>query len=647
MYSVDRLQESDARMHWLFWIFILGFLILLGGLWNVQIVSFEKYERFREVQSYRTIRVPAIRGKILDRNGRLLADNRPNYGIVLYLEELRPLFQRSFKRERAKRSYSKAQLNELALRCRYTVVSNIWFEVTALVDQPMRLDRQKFERHYEDNLYAPLPIIRNLTRGQVARFVEKGARIPGVDLELQSLRHYPGGSLAAHLIGYLRKADPKEAEEEFKFSYHQPDYRGRTGIELIYDNVLRGEPGGKSVLINNLMYRQAEHIWLPEVPGDNLYLTLDRRIQEVAESALRGVRPKVMGSVVVMDVRNGDVLAMASAPTYDPNEFIGRLSQERWAELNHQTLRPLLNRASYGIYAPGSIFKIIVAMALLEDGGLDPRKPFKSLGYIRVKGRLIKDTAGRGSFDFYRALAKSSNPYFIHHGLEVGIEPLIKWGNQFFLGQATGLLPYQELRGMFPTMEDVRKGWHPGETANLCIGQGAVAVTPLQMAVMVSAVANRGTVYKPRIAARVEPQGLLTDRTGRVYPRGVVRGHLAASPEVFEAVHEAMRRSEMEGTGGLARISGFGIGGKTGTAETNKRIDNRKIKDTWFASFAPVEDPRYAVVVLVVDGISGRTSCAPVAQEIYEFLRDLDFSAEVSQRERPLARIVQSSESIN
>lgn len=633
MYFVETSTGYDARMRWLVGLFAAGFLILLAGLWYVQVVSFEKYERFREVQSYRRIREPAIRGKILDRNGELLADNQANYGIVLYLEELRPLFQKTYKEARAKRAYTKAELGELQLLCRYLVVSNIWSQVAVLVDCPAELDRQKFERHYAQKLYVPFPLLRNLNHDQVARFVEGGSRIPGVELEYLSLRRYPMKTLASHLIGYLGRASAQETEEGFQCNYHRPDYRGRKGIELIYDKALRGKPGVKSVLINNLMYRQPEEVhWLlPAVPGDNLYLTLDSRIQRRAEDALQSAGPNTMGAVVVMDVRNGDVLALASAPAYDPNEFVGRLSAARWEELNDKTLRPLLNRASYGIYSPGSVFKIVVAMALLEEGGLDPEQPYQSLGYIRVGERLIDDTAGAGEFDFQRALAKSSNPYFIHHGLKIGIEPLIRWGNQFFLGQSTGLLPYQELSGHFPSLEEVRKGWHPGETANLCLGQGAVTVTPLQMAVVISAVANGGTVYKPRIADRLEPPG--DDRkSGYVFPQRVVRGRLSASRQVFETVRKAMRAEveNPEGTGTKAQVDGFSIGGKTGTAETNKHVDGRRIKDTWFVSFAPVDNPRYAVVVLVVGGKSGGDSCAPVARRIYQFLKDLQWSGDPS-----------------
>lgn len=646
MYSIDPLKESDQRMRFFAVVLVLGFLTLAAGLWHVQVISFKKYERYREVQSYRTVREPAIRGKIFDRNGLVLADNRPNYEVVLYLEELRPLFQRTFSEARERHgSLSRSRRVELERLSRFSVVSNIWAQVTTLVNRPMTLTRRDFERHWGNKRYVPLSIVQKLDRIQVARFVEKGSHIPGVDLELQSLRYYPHESLAAHVIGHVGKSDPRTAADAEQFSYHQPDYRGLKGIEQIYDDYLRGEAGGKSILINNLMYRQEEHVWYSAVPGANIYLTIDLRVQKVAEEALARMGDETMGAVVVMDVRNGDVVAMASAPTYDPNEFIRGFTQARWDELGNDHLRrPLLNRAANGVYTPGSIFKIVVGLAFLEDARVDPEAIYQSLGFYQMPRRHIKDTAGPGGFDFARALAKSSNPYFIHHGLQTGIESLIDWGERFFLGKATGLLPFQELGGSYPSMKDVRKGWHDGETANLSIGQGAVAVTPLQMALMTSAVANGGKVFRPRIASAVKPQGRLSKQGAKVFPEGVVRGRLRASQESIRTIHEAMllEVAGVEGTGKAARVRGYAIGGKTGTAETNKRIDGRKIKDTWFASFGPMENPRYAVVVLVVDGISGGKSCAPIARQVYECLRDLPRSAELSQRPPSRFRMVRN-----
>ncbi len=637
MYVIDPLKSSDGRVRWLCGLMALGILILVGRLWQLQVLSFSKYEHFRGVQSSRSVREAPIRGKILDRNGRVLADNRPVFGVVLYLEELRPLFQATFEAASAGRSMGRAERNRLGERCRYTVVSNLCYQVGQIVGEPKRLDPAAFKRHYLQKLYVPMPVVENLTQEQVARFEERGSHLPGVKLNIESLREYPNGSIASHLLGYLRRADPKQSEDFDKFSYHQTDYRGVKGLERVYDELLRGKPGGTSVLINNLTFRQSEDVLFPAVPGDNLYLTIDLRIQKAAEEAFLAMGPETMGAAVVIDVTNGDILALASAPTYDPNEFITPLSQQRWLELRDHPQNVLLNRASFGIYTPGSIFKIVVGLACMEENNLDPEEIYHSLGYTRIGSRVIDDTAGPGEFNFSRALAKSSNPYFIHHGLDAGVDSLVKWGNRFFLGQKTGLLPDQEVSGSFPAPGSVRN-WHKGEVANLCIGQGAITVTPVQMAVMMAAVANGGTVYQPRIAARVEPQSRESGRLARVYPPGEVRGYIGASPEVIRLIHEAMERevSGPDGTGDAAIVPGLRIGGKTGTAETNKRINGRKIKDTWFVSFAPMEQPRYAVAVLVVDGLSGGVSCAPIAGKIYRVLRDLAPPKEIVPQARSL-----------
>ena len=622
MYSTSTLEKTDSRLRWIGLFFAIGFLILLGGLWFVQVVSFEKYERSREVQSSRTIRETPVRGKILDRHGVVLAENRPVYSVVLFMENLRSGFQSTYKRMRSRRSYSRSELPELQSLCRYLVASNIFTQVATVVRRPGVLDRERFERHYSQKPYVPFTLVSDLTEEERARFVGRGSHIPGVDLGCQSLRSYPQGNLAAHLLGYVRRSEPEDPKDGFRFHYHQPEYRGKKGIELIHDQELRGEPGIKSVLINNLMYRQEEHVWLYPVPGEDIYLTLDAGIQRNVEQALGRMRPAKRSAAVVMDVRNGNVLAMASLPAYDPNEFIGRLSPERWESLNDEEWRPLLNRVTNAKYPPGSIFKIVVALAMLEDGRFDPEESYLSLGHIQLGNRRIHDMAGSGRFDFRRAFAKSSNSYFIEHGLTVGIDSLKRWGDRFYLGRRTGLLPYQELAGNYPTWPQIREGWSKGETANLCIGQGRIAVTPLQMAVMMAAVANGGIVYRPRIVDRAQFSLAVSGSRERVFEENRVWGRLPVSRETIRTIHEAMLEDVegMEGTGRRAQVAGLAIGGKTGTAQSGVFLDGREIKHTWFVSFAPVGNPRYAVVVLVEDGISGGISCAPVSQEIHRYL---------------------------
>lgn len=637
MYSIDKSPHPDRPMRFFSGILITGFLLLVGKLWHLQIISSETYEDFQKVQSVRRVHQPASRGRVFDRNGNLLADNRPNYGIVLFLDDLRPLFQKNFRDLRNQHDRLHAERIDLERFSRYSVVSNLCASVTSLIGRFEKLERSRFERHYDQKRYIPFPVARDLTHEEMAKFLAKGSGfIPGVALEIQPIRHYPNASLAAHLLGYVRKVEPEKSRER-SFGYYQPDYAGKKGIEQIYDKTLRGKAGESFILINHLMFRHEEHIVNPPEAGEDLFLTLDLDIQKIAETALAESKSgrRTMGAVIVMNVKNGDVLAMASSPSYDPNEFMKRISSSRWKELNDPILRPLINRAAYGAYAPGSIFKIIVALAFLQEGGVNPQTLFYSPGFTQLGRRLIRDTAGAGDFDFFRALAKSSNPYFIHHGMEVGVEAILDWGNQFFLGKKTGLLPNQERSGNFPKIKEVRKQWHAGETANLCIGQGAIAVTPLQMAVMASAIANGGTVFKPRIAAwRQKQDSSFKEKHGNnphksMYPASQIRGKLNASDEVLQILHKAMclkienpdetnwASNDYEGN------EGYFIGGKTGTAETNKRIHGQRIKDTWFVSFAPIHDPQYAVVVLVVAGDSGRSSCVPIARKIYGVLQNL------------------------
>jgi len=265
-------------------------------------------------------------------------------------------------------------------------------------------------------------------------------------------------------------------------------------------------------------------------------------------------------------------------------------------------------------------------LAGLERNVIDPNDKFLSLGYFPLGKRRIDDTAVPGDYNFERAFAKSSNSYFIHYGLEMGPEVIVDFSRQIFLGEKTGLLTNQETGGYLPSLQDLKRGWYDGDTANLSIGQGKIDVTPLQMAVMTSAVANGGTVYWPRIVAGWETMGAMGGNTFERERSGRVRGHLKVSSDALEVVQRAMLADvEMnDGSGRLCQIDGYPVGGKTGTAETNRKVEGgRMVKHTWFVSYAPFDDPRYAVVVFVEGGMSGGTSCAPLAEKVYQTLKDL------------------------
>jgi penicillin-binding protein 2 len=646
MLIFDELKKNDPQLRLVAMVLVSGLGLLLAGLWWVQVVSAREYESHLETQSYRTVRIPAVRGKIFDREGRVLAENHPRYNLCLYLDDLRKPFTAAYGQRLAQardaqtqaiaaqekklgRSLTKAERKSFAVttdeseklreQSRFAVANNLVAQIGQRLGQPLTLDAAKFERDYETRLALPCTILANLNDKQIARFEEQSSGELGADLELQSVRTYPSGATAANLLGYLqRNEDSAEGEDAF-FSYRLPDYRGVVGIEAGFDVQLRGRAGAESVLVNNLGYRQSENIWSQPEPGENVVLTIDLDIQRAAEASLaRHQGADARAAVVVMDVQKGDVLAMVSSPTINPNGFIEGFPPDELTRMNDPKLRPQINRATQQNYAPGSIFKPIIGLAALEDG-LDPDALVDNPGYIYVGRRHITDLAAPGQYNLRRAIIHSSNTYFITVGLRAGIESIIRIAEKFHFGERTGLPTHQETGGIFPTLDGVHSDWHDGDTANVSIGQGDIAVTPIQMAVAYSAIANGGKVLWPRLVDRLEPQdpasgGLVTD-----FPAGLVRDELGVHPRSLKILRAAMlaETEDPEGTGHAAVVPGLRICGKTGTAQVQDE-HNRVIDDTvWFASFAPYENPRYAVVVMVESGISGGSTCAPIAHDIY------------------------------
>jgi penicillin-binding protein 2 len=666
MLIFDQLKKDDPQLRFLAIVVLAGMLILLTGLWWVQLVSTKYFQGRLEHQSTRTVGIPAIRGKILDRNGRPLAENRPAYDIDLYLGELSRSYQKAYNRElgviqtnldlrllakqkqlgrklttpeRREFILSEQFKNQLGKQVRYEVTSNLVATLSAKLLQPITLTRSNFEKWYDKSRMLPMPVLASLTPEQVARFEELSGSIPNVDLDVRSIRYYPDGTAGAHLLGYLSHQD---SSDDRLNNFPAAEFDGAAGIEKLYDDQLHGEAGERSVVINNYGFRDSETIGSPPVPGQNVVLTIDADIQKAADIALQSwAGQNLHGAVVVMDVRNGDILAMASAPSYNPNHFIRHpdpaIWEQEWSHWTNTDLQGQLNHAVQGFYAPGSIFKIVVGLAGMENGTLDPKETIYSPGYFPMPGRKpIKDTAHAGDYDFDRALALSCNFYFITNGLKPGVLPrVIAMGERLHLGERTGLFPRNyETRGYFPKPDDIKSStWHNGNTANISIGQDKVAVTPLQIAVMISAIANGGTVYYPRIVSRIESYD--SDQTLETFPNHRIRDYLSVDAKYLSVVHEAMRadveRPSGESTGHLAHVPGMVIYGKTGTAqvEKNGQID-KSSQVTWFGSFASVtegEAPKYAVVAMLAGGSSGGGTCAPIAHDVYVAIQKLERKA--------------------
>jgi penicillin-binding protein 2 len=657
MLVIDELKKNDPQLRLVAIMLAGGLCILLAGLWWVQVVSARQYQSHLVTQAYRTIRVPAVRGKIMDRDGRVLAENRARYNLSLYLDDLRQPFaaaadqlihqaiteqrqaiaarekqlgRRLTKTERRTFAFRPGQLDALRQQARAQVAGQVVADISRKMGEPLPFDAAKFNRHYATQLAMPFVILPNLDADQIARFEENYPGGLGADLELQSERSYPYGTTAAHVLGELRQDDSSVAGEDSFFNYRLPDYRGVTGIEGKYNAVLHGRAGAESVLVNNMGYRQSEDVDSAPLPGQNVVLTLDLDIQRAAEESLvRHQGANVNAAVVVMDVHSGDVLAMASSPAFDPNDFAQGISVQKYQQL--QALQAEKNRATYENYAPGSIFKTVVSLAALENGlnpaatyvvQPNPERPDK--GCIYVGRRKIEDTAPPGRYDFKRAFIHSSNAYFVNAGLTTaGIENIVRVGHEFHLGERTGLFANQETPGIFPTEDQIHDGWRDGDTANLCIGQGDIDVTPIQMAVMISAIANGGTILWPRLVERIEPPDAAPGETVTNLPSGLVRDHLNVHPRSLRILREAMLADveSSEGTGTAAAVDGLQICGKTGTAQVKDSTGRLIAYNFWFASFAPYENPKYAVVVMVQSTYlhgSGGLDCAPVAHDIYE-----------------------------
>jgi penicillin-binding protein 2 len=656
MLVFDELKKNDPQLRLVAVMLVAGLCVLLAGLWWVQIVSAREYQSHLETQSFRTVRIPAARGKILDREGRVLAENYPRYNLSLYLDDLRKQFDDAYgqllkqaragqkqavaaqekklgreltKPERKQFAFTTAQIQQLHVQSRLQVAVGVVAQIARWLGQPLVFNAADFERHYEASPYEPYPVLKNMNATNIARFEEQFTNGLGAGLDLQAARIYPYGTTAAHLLGYLRSDDSSAVGEDADFNYRLPDYRGVAGIEASLDAPLRGRAGEESVLINSLGYRQSENVWSQPEPGRNVVLTIDLDLQRAAEASLaRHQGADAHAAVVVMDVRSGDILALVSSPTFDPNDFAQGISADKYRQITELTAEK--NRATIENYAPGSIFKTVVALAALENG-LNPNEFYRvqanpespAHGMIYVGRRAIKDTAPPGDYDFKKAFIHSSNSYFITNGLRAGIENIIRMGEKFHLGERTGLFAHQETRGDFPTLARVTSpDWHDGDTANLCIGQGEIAVTPIQMAVLVSAIANGGKVLWPRLVDRIEPQDSTSGAVATNFPSGLVRDELGVHPRSLQIVRSAMLADveSSEGTGTAAAVDGLQICGKTGTAQVQDSSNHLIGYNFWFASFAPFENPRYAVVVMVQSqgAGSGGTICAPIAHDIYE-----------------------------
>jgi penicillin-binding protein 2 len=574
---------SNWRIALLGLLFLAGLTLLAARLYRLQVVQSDTYEQRQLHQSVRRVLLPSPRGRILDCHGRLLADNQPNYCLALYLEELR----------RPGRWSNTVNAVELELD-----------RLAVVLQLPRACSRESIADHVAHALPLPLVAWAHLDETALARFVECRTNFPGVDVLVQPERLYPQGRLAAHVLGYVGRGDLAEAIRSEDYHYQLPGLKGGSGLEKEYDDLLCGLPGGQLIRVDAVGYRHDEWTARQPVPGHDLTLTLDSEIQKSLEDVLAGVR----GAGVVLDPRNGDILAMASAPAFDPNT-LSPASSETWRALIDDPERPLINRAIAGRYPPGSTFKPFVAVAALTLGNLPSSTTYVCDGTFHLGNRPIQCANGErhGAVDLRKAIEVSCNVYFCNLARDMGYDAIWSVAQQAGFGRRAGIDLPGETTGLLPSkewkQEHKNEAWSVGDTCNVAIGQGDLQVSPLQMAVATAALANGGKVLRPRLLRGGAPEGDVINRTG--WP--------AAAVELVRAGMQDVVSGE-EGTGHRAQVAGMNIAAKTGTAQY--RVDGLPKKYGWMISFAPAEAPRVVVVMVVEEAQTGGLTVGPRLQRV-------------------------------
>jgi penicillin-binding protein 2 len=583
------LDDDLLRLRLMLLVFLLGIALLGAFLWRIQVANAGQYEVDLAKQSIRRVRLPGVRGCLFDRQGNVLAENRPAHGVALYLEELR-------KPGPLKRTVDHVE----------SVISNL----SAIVQLPPEISREDIRVHIRRRLPLPLLVWKELPEPSLARLVESGLSVPGVDIYTQPVRVYPRGSLACHAIGYVGRADPAKIEdEEEPYHYYLPEMAGRAGIEKSMDELLRGEAGGRLLRVDVSGYRRNDIGVRTPRRGHDLMLSIDAAIQQTAESILGDTA----GSIVVIDPNNGDVIALASTPGYDLNLFIPGITAENWKLLNDDPDTPLLNRAVSGTYPPGSTFKMMTMLAGLVNDKARAEDVHHCPGYFKLGNATFRCwlRTGHGPVNMEQAIEGSCNVYCFHVGLDVGPDAIANMARAFGMGDRTGIELEGEAKGLVPDAAWKQRvyedGWRDGDTCNISIGQGALLVTPLQLAVMTAALANGGTVYRPRLVLGSRPE--LSDTFSATEP--VVINRMLWERKHLNLVRTGMRDVVMSptGTGRSARIPGVVMAGKTGTAEFGRKDEKRR--HAWMVAFAPYDAPRYAVAMLIDEGVSGGETAAP------------------------------------
>jgi penicillin-binding protein 2 len=596
-----RSAEPEAllarRTRLLYWGVALVLALYVGRLWYLQVVFGEKYRQVSQTNSVKTRSLDAPRGLIRDRHGRVLVGNRLAHDLVLD-REMRP------------------DLDAVAT----------W--VAAVTGGDPEDLRRSLRGREREPAHQPVGLASDLSFSQVAWIEARAEDQPALSIRTQVLRQYPHREVAAHVLGYVGQVDREELERpEVKAIHRAGDLVGKTGVEARFDRLLTGRRGARRVVVDNLGREILSTVEEEPLGGSDVHLTIDLDLQRAAETALAGQR----GACVFLDPRDGSVLVLASAPAFEPEAFAGGISKLRWRQYRDDPQAPLRFRAIGEVYPPGSVWKPLMTAAALATGARRPEDTFTCLGQANVYGlRRCWKKGGHGVVDMRQALVHSCNVYYYLCGKDLGLRPIESLAGEIGFGQVTGIDLPGEKGGVLPgdawKRRTFKEPWYPGDTINVAIGQGFLAVTPLQVAQMAAAIATGGDVHRPHVFSHATDPG-----TGQVTERAQsqLERHAGLTPEATRFLRDAMTATVDVGTGRRARVTGLQVAGKTGTAQPASgdppedvpadELPDRYRTHAWFMGFAPSDDPRLAFAVVVEHaGEHGGTVAAPVAQAVLE-----------------------------
>jgi len=577
---------------------VIVFGVLFVRLWSLQIIKGPKYRIQSENNRIDLRDILPFRGLIFDRNGQLLVDNRPSFILGVIPEDTKNL-------------------------------DSLTEDLRRLIEIDSVMVKGKIKKALKWNPFNPVHIKKGLTRDELARIETNSLSMPGVIIEVKPERHCIYNTLAAHLIGYLGEIDREQLNRGEYKENKLGDFVGKFGIEKKWHKYLNGIRGGQQVEVNasgqilRVLYQKAAE------PGFNVYLTIDKDLQMLAERSLYNR----VGAIVAMNPSSGEILAMASSPAFNPNDFAKGMDRDGWERLISNPHFPLQNRAISGQYPPGSVFKIVVALAGLEEGVIDPNEKIFCGGSHRFQGRIYRDwkEKAHGYVDLHRALVESCDVYFYKMGQKIGIDSIAKYAKRLGLGSRTGLQLGDEEPGLIPNKAWKLRRWHvpwqEGETLSVAVGQSFTLITPIQMVRFISALFNGGIVFRPQVTRCIGRE----DKKGVFEFKPHVIGHWGLRKENMELVKKALVGvvNEPRGTGKRARLDQIRVAGKTGTVqvialpEEEESVQERdvpyKFRDhAWFVAVAPAENPVIALAILVEHSGLGGVVAAPIAKDMLE-----------------------------